>query len=276
MPEAEAGNGGGVGELLRSTREARGVTLEEATRTTKISRTYLTAIEEGRFEKLPNPAYIKGFLRLYAGFLGLSGDEVVARYEATLPPAEAHPEEADHPHLQVVERVRFGGHGRWAVPALLLCLVILAAIFLTEGQERMERPAPPQQPAPPPPPAPAAAPPPQPVLQPVSSAQQAPPGPLPATAGGDSGQGAAPPVKGVMLRLRFNRDSWLTITIDDSITQRYDLKAGDIVEWKGERQFSLDLGDGGAVEAEFNGRPLKPLGEPGRQVHVELKGEGQQ
>ncbi|MCM0081585.1 DUF4115 domain-containing protein [Geomonas sp. Red32] len=74
-----------------------------------------------------------------------------------------------------------------------------------------------------------------------------------------------------MLRLRFNRDSWLAITIDDSISQRYDLKAGDVIEWKGTRSFVIDLGDGGAVDAEYNGRHLK-LGEAGKPVHVELKG----
>jgi len=267
-----------VGELLRSAREARGITLEEVTRTTKISRNYLTAIEEGRFEKLPNPAYIKGFLRLYAHFLGLSADEVVARYEATLPPPAESPKEeaAHHPPMEVVERVRFGGHGRWAVPALLLCLVILAAIFLTEGQDRMERPAPPAQPAPQSPPAPAVVPPPKPVQPPLSSARLPVGAPVQGAPGTEAVQPSAPSARGVMLRLRFNRDSSLGITIDDSITQHYDLKAGDIIEWKGDRQFSLDLGDGGAVEAEFNGRPLKPLGEPGRPVHVELKGEGQQ
>jgi cytoskeletal protein RodZ len=79
--------------------------------------------------------------------------------------------------------------------------------------------------------------------------------------------------KGVVLKLRFNRDSWLSITIDDSVSQRYDLKAGDIIEWKGKRSFVLDIGDGVAAEGEYNGRPLKALGEAGKPAHVELKGE---
>ena len=76
---------------------------------------------------------------------------------------------------------------------------------------------------------------------------------------------------GIILRLRFNQDSWLSITIDDSISQRYDLKAGDVIEWKGAHSFVLDIGDGAAAEAEFNGRPLKALGEAGKPAHVELK-----
>jgi hypothetical protein len=78
--------------------------------------------------------------------------------------------------------------------------------------------------------------------------------------------------KGVILRLHLTRDTWLSITIDDSLSQRYDLKAGDVIEWKGARSFVVDVGDGGAVDGEFNGRPLKSLGESGKPAHVELKG----
>jgi len=269
VPEADAEKGEGlpVGEYLKSVRESRGLQLEQASRVTKIGKNYLAAIEQGEFDKLPNAAYIKGFLRLYAGFLSLSGDDVVKRYESSLP-AAARPTVEPRPErpVEIMERAKLGGHGRWVIPALLLALVILAAIFLSDREGPQPFP-----PAAPPPQAPPAAPAPVPVLPQRSSA-------LPA-------QGAAPAVEpspqapaagekrhgGIILRLRFNQDSWLSITIDDSISQRYDLKAGDVIEWKGERLFVLDLGDGGAVEAQFNGRPLKALGEPGKPAHVELK-----
>jgi len=270
VPEADAEKGAGlpVGEYLKSVRESRGLQLEQASRVTKISKSYLLAIEQGEFDKLPNAAYIKGFLRLYAGYLALSGDEVIRRYESTLPPV-ARPQVEHRPErpVEIMERAKLGGHGRWLIPSLLLVLVILAAIFLTP--ERAEQPVPPApHPAPAPPPAAQVAPPVLPQLTSAASARgvtpeaELPPRAIPA---GERQAG------GIILRLRFNQDSWLSITIDDSISQRYDLKAGDIIEWKGARLFVLDLGDGGAVEAEFNGRPLKALGEPGKPAHVELK-----
>jgi cytoskeletal protein RodZ len=247
------------------------VELDDASRVTKIGRNYLVAIEEEQFEKLPNAAYIKGFLRLYAGFLSLSGDEVVARYERSLPAAvrpqvETQPE---RPGIEIMERAKLGGVGRWVIPTLLLGLVILAALFLSNGEEKQLRPSAPR------PVTPAAAPTPAAVVQPQHSSATTPVQgaapvavePLPALPAGVKRPG------GIILRLRFNQDSWLSITIDDSISQRYDLKAGDIIEWKGAQQFVLDVGDGGAVEAEFNGRPLKTLGEPGKIAHVVLKGE---
>jgi cytoskeleton protein RodZ len=286
VPEADAERSAGlpVGEYLREVRESRGIQLEEASRVTKIGKNYLAAIEEGQFDKLPNAAYIKGFLRLYAGFLSLSGDEVVQRYEqglpAARPPVEIKPE-PERPGVEIMERARLGGHGRWVVPVLLLSLVILAALFFTDGEEKrprpgsktMETPAPPARVAVQAQRSSAVV---KPAVPPGATAPQVPaPAPLPAAA-----PAAAPAAvpgtahhDGIILRLRFNQDSWLSITIDDSISQRYDLKAGDIIEWKGARSFVLDIGDGTAAEAEFNGRPLKALGEAGKPAHVELKGE---
>lgn len=274
MSEAELENGTEmpVGQYLRSIREAKGLKLEDAAQVTKIGKNYLLAIEEGHFEKLPNVAYIKGFLRLYAGFLSLSGDEVVARYENALPPVpgpqvETKAAKPPRPGMVNVEKAKLAGPGRFMITALLLGLVVVTALFFTEGEQT----PPPPQPAPlPPAPPPVMAPMTAPVQKQLSSARQeivVQPGitePAPQAASGTK-------QAGVVLRLRFNRDSWLSITIDDSISQRYDLKAGDIIEWKGSRSFVLDLGDGGAVDAEFNGRQLKALGESGQPAHVELK-----
>ena len=280
MPEADDEQGAGlpVGEYLRGIREARGLELDEASRVTKIGKNYLAAMEEGQFDKLPNAAYIKGFLRLYAGFLSLSGDEVVRRYEQGLPSARPQVEtraEPERPSFEIMERAKLGGHGRWVIPVLLLSLVILAALFLSEGEEKRVRPTPKSTEAP-------AAPPARVAIQPQHSSAALPPGAPPGAASTPTAPAAAPAAPasvepaqphrdGIILRLRFNQDSWLSITIDDSISQRYDLKAGDIIEWKGARSFVLDIGDGAAAEAEFNGRALKALGEPGKPAHVELK-----
>jgi cytoskeletal protein RodZ len=287
VPEADAEHGAGlpVGEYLRSVRESRGLGLEEASQVTKIGKNYLAAIEEGQFDKLPNAAYIKGFLRLYAGYLSLSGDEVVKRYEQSTFPARSQSEtraEPERPSMEIMERAKLGGHGRWVIPALLLSLVILAALFFNDGEEKRVRPTPKTAELP-------AAPPARVAVQPQRSSAAPAPGalpattapPAPATAPATATATATVPAAvpgaarhdGIILRLRFNQDSWLSITIDDSISQRYDLKAGDIIEWKGARSFVLDIGDGAAAEAEFNGRPLKALGEPGKPAHVELKSD---
>jgi hypothetical protein len=58
------------------------------------------------------------------------------------------------------------------------------------------------------------------------------------------------------------------------ISQQYDLKAGDLIEWKADKVITLEVGNAGGIEAEFNGKPLKPFGQPGKSAHVVLKADG--
>ena len=73
--------GGGIGALLRASRLRRGEELEDIAATLRIRRTYIEAIEEDRFDDLPGHAYAVGFVRGYAEYLGLDGDEVVRRFK---------------------------------------------------------------------------------------------------------------------------------------------------------------------------------------------------
>ena len=66
---------------------------------------------------------------------------------------------------------------------------------------------------------------------------------------------------GLVLKLKVREDCWLNITIDDAISQQYDLKPGDVIEWKGNRAFSLDIGNPGGIEGELNGKQLQPFGQ---------------
>lgn len=271
MPAGDSVNRGPVSSFLREHRESRGTTLEEAARVTRIGKNYLAALEEGRFDTIPNAAYVKGFLRAYASFLGLSGDDVVGMYERDVSPPPSTPvEEKRSAGVSAPGRMKASPRGRRAITLVLLALVVAAAyLFDDRGARQEKRPLTPG-------PAPAvrtAAP----VLPVLSSAQRA-----PATAAATEEKEkdearpatAEPRGSGIVLRLKVNQDCWLNITIDDAVSQQYDLKAGDLIEWKGERGFTLDLGNAGGVEAEFNGKPLKISGEQGQPVHLVLKADG--
>lgn len=69
-----------VGEKLHETRIHKSLTLEEIAEKTKIRPQFLIAIEKGEYDKLPSPAYAKGFVRNYASFLGLSQKETLALF----------------------------------------------------------------------------------------------------------------------------------------------------------------------------------------------------
>ncbi len=68
--------------LLRAVREHRGLSLEELARTTRISGRYLAALEEGAFDRLPSPTFVRGYLRQVAQVLELGDRGVVEGYMA--------------------------------------------------------------------------------------------------------------------------------------------------------------------------------------------------
>lgn len=74
-------DGAEIGKLLCETREALKRDLEDVAAELRIRFVYLQAIEEGRFDDLPGPAYITGFLRAYGDFLGLDGEGLVVQFK---------------------------------------------------------------------------------------------------------------------------------------------------------------------------------------------------
>lgn len=70
----------GIGRRLIEAREARGLTLEDAERDTRISRRYLQALEQEQFDVIPAPVYARGFLRSYSQYVGLDPQEMLAMF----------------------------------------------------------------------------------------------------------------------------------------------------------------------------------------------------
>lgn len=84
LPEQQQTSGAGfsVGPTLKAARERMGKSLPECAEQLRIRRPYLEALEEGRTKDLPGGTYAIGFLRTYAEFLGLDGEEMARRYRA--------------------------------------------------------------------------------------------------------------------------------------------------------------------------------------------------
>ncbi len=79
-----------LGLWLRQAREAQGSTLQEVETETHIRKRFLEALEAGDFAVFPGgEVQIRGFLRIYARYLGLSVDEVLTRYDAEVRGVEA-------------------------------------------------------------------------------------------------------------------------------------------------------------------------------------------
>lgn len=73
------------GTYLRRQREARGMTLAELSRATKIKEANLAAIEEARLEALPARVFVIGYVGVYARAVGADPAEALSRLRTHAP-----------------------------------------------------------------------------------------------------------------------------------------------------------------------------------------------
>ena len=70
------------GALLKQARERSGASVAEIAASKRLDETLVEALEEGRYDAFPAPAYVYGYLRAYAREVGLDGDTLVRRLSA--------------------------------------------------------------------------------------------------------------------------------------------------------------------------------------------------
>jgi cytoskeleton protein RodZ len=70
-----------VGEILAAERRRQGKSLNDAVEGTKIRSRLLDALENGRYDELPNPAYVKGYIQSYARYLEIPSEPLLAQFK---------------------------------------------------------------------------------------------------------------------------------------------------------------------------------------------------
>ncbi|HZD10017.1 MAG TPA: RodZ domain-containing protein [Candidatus Binatia bacterium] len=132
-----------LGSILRDAREMKGLTLEEAQKSTRINARFLEAMEQGEYYLLPTPVHVRGFLRNYARFLDLDPDPLLERYEASQShqPLPAATQEAISPDSPLTPRedqpffkpVNMSLDGTADQAESRMRLVIIVALLITIG-----------------------------------------------------------------------------------------------------------------------------------------------
>jgi hypothetical protein len=119
----------GVGSALRKARERRGISLDAASRDTKLHIDQLRALESEDFEALLGDVYVRGSLRTYAQYLGLSPDKVIGAYAQN---ADAPPPPPSPAKLGRVERAMAATRIRdnqWLMVFLAGVVLVIAVVF---------------------------------------------------------------------------------------------------------------------------------------------------
>ena len=119
-----------IGSSLREARLRQELDFPELEERTKIRPKYLRALEDERFDILPAPTYIKGFLRSYAEALGLDGQPFVDEYNSRF--AVGEEEAVVHVPRRVPARRqnRPARESRIAVAALLAIAILTALVIV--------------------------------------------------------------------------------------------------------------------------------------------------
>ncbi len=240
------------GGYLRAIREQRGISIQDVSEWTKIPVYLLRSLEGEALERLPEPVYVKGFIRSYAEAVGANAAEAVRMYLNRIPqpPSRALGLAPPRPRL----RKRF-----WS-PLLLSLAGFVGIILLSVWGMSVVKDSPPS-PIKPQYPAGLASPAPEKVQVEESKLDPAP---------GLSATDAAAPPGGWLLDMKAVLDTWVRVTIDDHGPKEYQLKSGDQLALKAESGFLLHIGDPSAVVMKLNGNPYRIEGKSGTPVKLKL------
>jgi len=284
----------GVGAWLRETRQQRGLSLAEVEEATRIRRKFLQALEDEDFDALPAEVHVRGFLRLYAQFLGLDPEEVLSRYEGKTaqpeepvmakvqPPAERArstlfrpvdipfavepaPPRRVSPRVIVISAVILallivGAWGAWTygLPLLTRQPEATATVTVTPSATSValatDTPLPPTFT----PTAPAVLILPTPTPWPTPTPRLI-PTPTAMTA------------RRIVLEMTVVERAWVQVRVDGEIAFEGILEAGEERRWVARGHMALRCGNAGGVELTVNGEPLGRLGERGEVVDLEWR-----
>ena len=118
-----------LGETLRRARLSKNVTFEDAERVTRIRREYLEALEKEDFGRLPAPVYARGFLRSYAGYLGLDPGQLMPFFPV------GHVEEPKLENLPEVRRTSSYNPSSVIALGIVGFLIVLVIALYSIGRE---------------------------------------------------------------------------------------------------------------------------------------------
>lgn len=257
---------GELGEILRQAREAKGLSLAQVEEATKIRSTYLQALEEEQYDRLPAPVYIKGFLKNYALYLGLEPQEVLSLCQAP----EASTAATSVP-IMLDEPLEPLSWRRWW-PLGLIFIVIVAAAIGWWGYQQYYGTTPFARPTVTPSPTATTALPSLTTRPPTATSSP----PLPtSTATPMATVTVTPTPVGLELSIEIvGQRSWLLVLADGQRVFAGLLEPGAIKTWTARERISLRAGVASAVRVTLNGEELGVFGEIGEVVEQEWTAPG--
>lgn len=116
----------GFGAMLREARESLGISIGDVSSRTRLSVDQIRAIEEENLERLPEPVYVRAFLRAYAKAIDIDYEPVVNDYVTRCGGGGVRiPEHAPEEAFREVAYYESPHPSRWKFVGLLLLIVVV-------------------------------------------------------------------------------------------------------------------------------------------------------
>lgn len=230
-----------VGELLRAEREKKGLSIKEIENAISIRALYINAIEEGNYTLIPGEVYLKGFIRNYANYLGLNGQEMVAFYRQEQQPIAPEVVEApveQPPTRTTTKSTTTNRSNKLLIVSLLVVCVAGSAWWLLGNSSPNKEPLETKQVQPTPAPsAPIAS---QPTTQ-VTPAQSKP----------------------VVVIAKYTEQCWTSVVADGKQIYEGTPKGGESITWEAQKSISITAGNAGGIDITYNGQATGKMGQKG-------------
>lgn len=248
--------------------------MEEAT---KIRTRYVEALENEDYDALPDRVYVQGFLKSYASFLGLDGEDLVREFRGSGPESAVYGpsagEEFQRPirnpgGISMPNRRRATNATFITLSLAVVFLIALVAVFYFVGREaqlagdRVE-PLPgdagavtdgaPDEPNP------------APEATETTANEATEQGPADPSSGG-SALGSSGEVEGESIVATVSvsdAEVWLGIRSDGELAFQGFVEPGFVQTFESRESLSVTSGDAGVVQLELNGQEYGALGEDG-------------
>lgn len=237
-----------LGSRLRQLRQEQSISIEDVAAKTRIQARLLRAIEEGRWEQLPEPIYVKGFVKQFADAVGLDG----ADFAAPLPTWQVLPSlRPSWYHLP-------GSQLRPIHLYLLYVFVVIGSVnglsylinrsALEANGVQINKQS----------------------IAPASTSDQFQVngleklGPFSPWETSKDGKNSKPVRVGVIIK----DASWVRVVADGKTMFEGELPKGTQITWVADEQLTLRADNAGGVLVAFNNEKAKKLGAPGEQQEV--------
>ncbi len=118
------------GKRLQSARQSLSMSEQDVARKLHLSVTVVRALESDDYERLPEPAFVKGYIRNYARLVGVPGDEVANLYQQIAAEEQQAPLASTSPSLESAKEKPV-----WIYAAAVVVIIALIWLVMQDKQE---------------------------------------------------------------------------------------------------------------------------------------------